>query len=140
MRRVLILLRHCESSGPAPEAPLTEAGHADAEELAPMLGALGVDAIYSSTYLRAVQSVEPFARTSGLRIMRDERLREHTMSGLPTPEWLEHTRRSLDDLDHRLEGGDSLRETQTRALSALAEIAAKDHTLPIIATHGMLLS
>jgi 2,3-bisphosphoglycerate-dependent phosphoglycerate mutase len=140
MRSVAILLRHCESSGPAPDAPLTDRGFADADTLAPMLAALGIDAVYASPYARARQSIEPFAHISGLRVIIDNRLREHTMSGLPTADWLDHTRRSLDDLDHRLEGGDSLRETQTRALAALADIAAENHTLPVVATHGMLLS
>ncbi|MBI1214073.1 MAG: histidine phosphatase family protein [Alphaproteobacteria bacterium] len=140
MRRVLILLRHCESTGPANDAPLTERGFADAEALAPALSGLGADAAYASPYARALQSIEPFAKVSGLRIGIDERLREHTMSLLPTPEWLAHTRRSLEDLDHRLEGGDSLRETQARALAALGDIASANHRLPVVATHGLLLS
>ena len=140
MRRVLILLRHCESTGPAAESPLTEQGAADASLLAETLRSHGIDAVYASPYTRAIQSIEPFARLANLPITIDERLREHAMSPQPLEDWLEHTRRALSDIDHRVGDGDSLRETQTRALTALADIVGRDHSVPVVATHGLLLS
>ncbi|HZC15295.1 MAG TPA: hypothetical protein VE309_00895, partial [Caulobacteraceae bacterium] len=44
-------------------------------------------------------------------------------------------------LDHRPgEGGETLRDTQARALASLADIMARGHRLPIAASHGNLIS
>jgi 2,3-bisphosphoglycerate-dependent phosphoglycerate mutase len=137
----LILIRHCESSGQAPDAPLTEAGKRAAVALADRLEALRPDAVYSSPYRRARTTVQPFAERAGLAIVEDERLHERVLSEKPLDDWLEHIRRSYADVDHIAgAGGESLRETQTRALAALADIMARGHRLPIVASHGNLIS
>jgi 2,3-bisphosphoglycerate-dependent phosphoglycerate mutase len=137
----LIMIRHCESSGQAPDAPLTEAGTRAAEALADRLEALNPDAVYSSPYLRARTTVQPFADRAGLTIIEDARLHERVLSGEPLDDWLDHIRRSYEDLDHVAgTGGESLRATQTRALAALGDIVARGHRLPIVASHGNLIS
>ncbi len=137
----LILIRHCESSGQAPDAPLTEAGSRAAEALADRLAALAPDAIYSSPYRRARATVQPFAERAGLAVVEDARLHERVLSAKPLDDWLDHIRHSYADLDHVAgAGGESLRETQVRALAALAEIVARDHRLPVVASHGNLIS
>jgi 2,3-bisphosphoglycerate-dependent phosphoglycerate mutase len=137
----LILIRHCESSGQAPDAPLTEAGGRAAEVLADRLEALRPDAVYSSPYLRARTTVQPFAERAGLTIVEDARLRERVLSEQPLEDWLDHIRRSYEDLDHVAgAGGESLRQTQIRALAALGDIVARDHGLPAVASHGNLIS
>ena len=136
----LLLLRHCEAAGQGPDAPLTPAGAAAAERVASVLAAAGVDAIYSSPYRRAMQTVEPFAAQSGLAIEADARLREQTLADPPVADWLDHVRRSFDDPDHRAPGGESIREVRTRGLAALAEIAAAGHGLAAVATHGRWLA
>jgi 2,3-bisphosphoglycerate-dependent phosphoglycerate mutase len=68
-------------------------------------------------------------------------LRERELSLQPLDDWLDHIRRSYDDIDHRAgPGGESLRDAQTRALAALADIAAAQHRLPLVASHGNLIS
>ena len=57
MQSTIIFVRHCESSGQASEAPLTAKGLADARDLVRCLVPLGIDAIYSSPYARAVQTI-----------------------------------------------------------------------------------
>jgi 2,3-bisphosphoglycerate-dependent phosphoglycerate mutase len=137
----LILIRHCESSGQAPDAPLTEAGMRAAHVLAERLAALGPDAVYTSPYLRARSTVEPFAERAGLPIIEDARLRERVLAATPLDDWLEHIRRSYDDADHRAgEGGETLREITARGCGALADVAAAGHRLPIVASHGNLIS
>ena len=137
----LILIRHCESSGQAPEAPLTDAGARAAEVLAERLIALAPDAVYSSPYRRACMTVQPFADRAGLTVIEDARLHERVLSGEPLEDWLDHIRRSYDNLDHVAgAGGESLRATQNRALAALGEIVARGHQLPIVASHGNLMS
>jgi 2,3-bisphosphoglycerate-dependent phosphoglycerate mutase len=61
---VLYLVRHCQSSGQAPDAPLTALGRQQAEQLAAWLRPLGVARIVSSTYLRAQQQDRRLKPTS----------------------------------------------------------------------------
>src|SRR6185312_13705922 len=69
-----MLVRHAEAVAPSDphheenDRPLTDAGRRDAERLAGALAAEAADAIYSSPYPRAVQTVEPFARRVGTEI------------------------------------------------------------------------
>ena len=137
----LILIRHCESTGQQPDGALSEAGEAQALVLVDRLAALAPDAIYSSPYRRAVATVRPFAARVGLPICEDARLRERELSPQPLDDWLDHIRRSYDDIDHRAApDGESLRDAQMRALAALADIAAAQHRLPVVASHGNLMS
>ncbi|MBM3532097.1 MAG: histidine phosphatase family protein [Alphaproteobacteria bacterium] len=139
MSRIL-LIRHCQSSGQAPDAPLTPDGVRAALGLADRLAMLGADAAYSSPFTRARQTLSPFADRNGLPLALDDRLAERRLSPSPHEDWLDLIRKSFDDLDHAVPGGESLREAQRRGLAALADIAAGGHRLPAVATHGNLLS
>jgi len=137
----LILVRHCASSGQSPDAPLTEAGVRAAEGLVERLARLDPDAVYSSPYVRAMTTVSPFAERAGLPIRKEPRLHERVLAAEPLDDWLEHIRRSYDDVDHRPgPGGETLREVEARGCAALADIAANGHRLPIAASHGNLIS
>jgi 2,3-bisphosphoglycerate-dependent phosphoglycerate mutase len=137
----LILVRHCESSGQAPEAPLTEAGARAADELADRLARLAPDAVYSSPYLRALSTIAPFAERAGLTVVEDARLHERVLAPGPLDDWLDQIRRSYEDVDHRAAaGGETLREVAARGCAALADIAAAGHRLPVAVSHGNLIS
>lgn len=136
----LLLIRHCASSGQAPEAPLSAEGFAQAEALSEALHGHGIDAVYASTFTRAVQSVAPLAERLGLSIGTDERLRERLLSFMPVDDWLEHVRQSFANFDYRYEGGENLNEAQARGLAGLAAIAARGHCLPAVASHGNLIA
>jgi 2,3-bisphosphoglycerate-dependent phosphoglycerate mutase len=137
----LILIRHCQSAGQEPEAPLTEAGALAAVRLAERLALLAPDAVYSSPYLRARRTVQPFADRAGLSISEDHRLHERVLSPTPLKDWLDHVRRSYDDPEHRAApGGESFREARARGLAALADIVAAGHRLPVAVSHGALIS
>jgi 2,3-bisphosphoglycerate-dependent phosphoglycerate mutase len=137
----LLLVRHCESSGQAPDAPLTEAGKRAADALAERLAELAPDAVYSSPYVRARMSVAPFAERAGLAIIEDARLHERILAAAPLDDWLEHIRRSYEDVDHRAgPGGETLREIEARGCAALADIAAAGRRLSVVASHGNLIS
>jgi 2,3-bisphosphoglycerate-dependent phosphoglycerate mutase len=135
----LFLVRHAASSGQAPDAPLTEAGLAQADALAQFLGSREVARIIASPYLRAVQTIEPFAAISGKSIELDERLVEHRLSALDLPDWREQLRASFSDLDRCLEGGESSRAARARALTVVGEAAAAGRPT-VLVTHGKLLA
>jgi 2,3-bisphosphoglycerate-dependent phosphoglycerate mutase len=137
-----LLVRHCESTAPAPEAPLTARGEAQAVALAERLSAHPIDQIVSSPYLRARSTVAPFAKRSGLAVRIEERLAERRLSPvlLPLPELREAVRRSFGDPDYRLPGGESGAEVLARGSAAIREILGAGHRLPVLASHGQLLS
>ncbi len=64
----VFLVRHAErdTTPPAPDPPLNEAGRLRARELARMLGKCGVKAIIPSQFLRTQQTAEPLAQQLGL--------------------------------------------------------------------------
>jgi 2,3-bisphosphoglycerate-dependent phosphoglycerate mutase len=136
----LILIRHCESSGQAPGAPLTEQGARDAEALGDLLAELKPDAIYSSDYERASATVGPLACITGLVITMDPRLRERTLAWSQLDDWLDDIRRSYNDHDYRAPGGETLAEVQERGLAVLTEIIGWSHRLPVVVSHGGLIS
>lgn len=136
----IMFVRHCQSSGQSPDAPLTAQGAADAEALVARLAPFGVDAICSSPYLRAVQTIEPFAAARGLPINIDFRLRERLLSAESLPDWLDHIERSFADFDYRAPGGETLREAQARGLAAIAALAEDEGRVIAVVSHGNLLS
>jgi 2,3-bisphosphoglycerate-dependent phosphoglycerate mutase len=136
----LILIRHCAALGQEPTAELSPSGVEAAADLAVTLARLSPDAVYSSPYRRAVATVAPYAARAGLPIILDARLKECVLAERDRDDWLDHVRRSFDDWNHAAPGGESLAVVRDRALSALSEIAAAGHRLPIVASHGNLIS
>lgn len=138
--RELILIRHCQSSGQTPDAPLTEVGLEQAKVLADFLADRSVDLIVSSSYTRAQQSIVPFAASVDLPIRLDERLIERRLSSSPIDDWRQVVRDSFEDLDLRALGGESGREVLSRAWAALNDLLEGDYRLPIAVAHGNLIS
>jgi len=143
----LILVRHAQSA-PDPalaerDFPLSELGRRQAEDLAPVLAELGVDALASSPYLRAVETLRPYAATAGLPIAVDEDLRERALG-----RWLDSVAeveaavaRMHADPDFRLEGGESGHACLARFEAALARvIEANPGRTVAVGSHGGVLS
>jgi 2,3-bisphosphoglycerate-dependent phosphoglycerate mutase len=135
----LLLVRHCESSGPQPDAPLTDRGRDQASRLARFLAAYPVDALVTSPFRRARETIAPFARTSGLPLAVDPRLAERRMSAEPDDAWRDTLRRSFDDPDYRLPGAESARETLARGRAAIDDLLASAHRMPAAVSHGQLI-
>ncbi len=62
----IVLVRHAEKAGPVGDAPLTPEGEARARELARMLGDADISMIYTSQYLRNVDTAKPLAQKRGI--------------------------------------------------------------------------
>jgi 2,3-bisphosphoglycerate-dependent phosphoglycerate mutase len=136
----LILVRHCATSGQHPEAPLTEAGQAQAVALASRLAALPIDHVVSSPYVRATGTIEPFARSASLEIHVDERLAERRLSPEPIEHWRDVVKLSFEDPDFTVPGGESGRATLERGLAAIHDVLGAGHRLPVVVSHGQLLA
>jgi 2,3-bisphosphoglycerate-dependent phosphoglycerate mutase len=136
----VLLVRHAESSGQVADAPLTERGHAQAVALVERLLAHRVERIVSSPYLRARQTIAPFAARVGIAVETDARLRERTLSPQPIDGWRDEVRRSFDEPDRRVPGGESAREVLARGRTAVGEILEAGAALSLVVSHGQLLS
>lgn len=134
----ILLVRHCETSAQDPDAPLTDAGHRQADELAEFLLPFAVDRIVSSPFRRALQTIEPFAERTGLIVHHEPRVAERALSAEPLNDWQDQLRRTWEDFDYRAPGGETSREAQVRGRAALDEIAATPGR-PVVVTHGNLL-
>lgn len=136
----VVLIRHCETTGQAPEAPLTETGQAQALDLADRLSSLEIDHIVSSPYVRARDTIQPFARRTDLPVHIDDRLAERRLSPEPIDNWREFVRSSFSDLDSGVPGGESPRETLARGWAAIESVLQGGHRCPVVVSHGQLLS
>jgi 2,3-bisphosphoglycerate-dependent phosphoglycerate mutase len=142
----LILVRHAHAApDPAfPERnwPLSVAGRGQADDLAAVLEDLGVDALASSPYTRAIETLRPYAEHAGLPITVDEDLRERALGPwMPNLADVEHAiRRMHADLDFELQGGESGRACVARFEAALARVVAAHPGRTIaVGSHGGVL-
>jgi 2,3-bisphosphoglycerate-dependent phosphoglycerate mutase len=133
----LYIVRHCEATGQAPDAPLTEVGLAQAEALAAALPR-GVDRIISSPYKRALQSITPFADRHGLAIEIDDRLRERALGSPGATDWRKALEATFEDHDLRFADGESNRAAMQRGVAVIDGIAGASR--PMVVTHGNLMA
>lgn len=136
----IFLIRHCKAFGQEPDAQLTEEGRIQSNLLNDFLANQAIDHIISSPYVRAVESITPFARNQNLKIHIDNRLSERVLSSEDLVEWLPLLRESFDDLDRNLTGGESSREAMMRGVSVVQDILKSSYQHVAVVTHGNLLS
>ncbi|MFC4022999.1 histidine phosphatase family protein [Oceanobacillus longus] len=142
MRRIYFV-RHCSADGQHKDSPLTRAGIRQAGELANFFNErkIPVDIILSSPYLRAVESIKPYAEMIGKTIIKDERLKERILSEDPVEDWVEALNNSFLDDSYKLSGGESAQDVVARSIEVLQQIY-KDASIKnaIVVSHGNLLS
>jgi 2,3-bisphosphoglycerate-dependent phosphoglycerate mutase len=121
--------------------PLTEKGRADCALVAEFLRHKNIDAVLSSPFLQARDTVAPFAAAAGLEIRTIDDFRERKVADewiLPFPEF---TQKQWADFSYKMENGESLSEVQARNIAALEgvlrEYAGKNIA---VGTHGTALS
>lgn len=143
----LVLVRHAQSapSRDQPEEawPLSALGERQALDLVPVLGALGVEALASSPYRRAIATLAPFASAAKLEIAVDADLRERNLAAgwLPDPAAvIDVVGRMHADLDFMLEGGESGHQCLQRFGAALDRVAAaRPGACIAVGSHGGVL-
>lgn len=135
----LYLIRHCSAMGQEPDAPLTEAGHAQSLLLRDFFREIPIDRIISSDYTRAIDSVTPLADAHHLSIEHEPLLRERILSHEPLEDWLTPLRQSFIDPTFKLPGAESSAEATHRILRVVAH-AQSQHAATVLVTHGNLLA
>ena len=138
----LYLVRHAHSHWTPDETrPLSPQGMTDALRVAEILAPVKPEAIYSSPYLRARQTVEPLAEALTMPVLEVADLRERTLCDPPVDDWKAALERSWQDFSFTLPGGESSGAAQERAVAACHHIVENhpDGSI-VIATHGNLLA
>lgn len=138
------LIRHAQSrpSARLPEHawPLSNRGESQAEALGALLEPLGIARLHSSPYLRCVNTIGPFARRSGIEIVRTDDLRERNIAGGVIDNFREVWLRSWKDFSFSLPGCESSYEAQERFVGAVRQILRRESGVIGISTHGAVLA
>ena len=121
--------------------PLTAKGMQDRKIVTDYLSDKKIDVVLSSPFKRAVMTMEDFAGKYGFNIETIDDFHERTVG----TEWIENfadfAKNQWADFNFKLDGGESLREVQTRNIAALNEVLRKyDGKNIAIGTHGTALS
>ncbi|GGN99426.1 histidine phosphatase family protein [Nocardia rhizosphaerihabitans] len=147
MRSTLILLRHAAPVIPAPVGPddytrpLTTQGHQQARNVIDELRTLTPHAIASSPYLRAIQTVQPLARSLDLLVRTDDELREWDSGLEPRPDYARHYALSWTMPRLARAGGESLDQLSRRAVGALLALAHQHHDdTVVVGSHGTFIA
>jgi len=136
----LLLVRHCESTGQAPDAGLTEHGRAQAHALAAMLARHPLATITASTFRRTRETLEPLAALTGLPIAVDGRLDEWMLPFVPAADWPAGVAPWLRGDAAAPPGYEPLAAVAARGLNAVAEALAAGGATRVLVSHGKLLS
>ncbi len=139
----LLFIRHCHAEGQHKDSPLSKRGNKQAFELSNTIGNLSftVDRIISSPYLRAKDSIKPFADRANLQIETDTRLEERMLSNEPIDDWIDILEQSFHNYLFKLPGGESSQEALNRANSVINEcLNDANYQNIVIVTHGNLLA
>jgi len=118
---------------------LSRVGVQQAEELAGLLEPLEITNVFSSPFIRTIETAKPFAQRHGLVIRVVDDLRERLLTneaGLPSDEvW----RRSWEDFSFCLPGCESSLAAQARICRAIGGIAESVEGTSAIFTHGNVI-
>lgn len=145
MKTTIYFLRHAESDQAVRDAktrPLTEKGQRDAERLTGFFRDIPISRIFSSPYLRAVQTVTPLSREKNLPIAADERMKEW-MGGRPfSNEFFESRMRAMFEDEKSTHGGaESLKALKKRTLEFTLHLLSRfpGETI-VVGTHALALT
>ncbi len=133
-------VRHAESDITVRQddiRPLTEKGMADAQALVAKFEGIHLDAIYSSPYLRAEQTVLPLAKARRMPIYEQWVFRERKVGAGWIEDYDAFARQQWADHEYKLDEGESIAEVQRRNMAALDGLLKRYAGKSIvIGTHG----
>ena len=117
----LYFVRHAQpqySNHDDAERELSPKGMEDRKLVTNFLMDKGIDAVLSSPYTRAVETVRHFADTVRMPIIHMQEFRERTIAEKWIDDFDTFCRSQWADFDYRLDGGECLREVQQRNIAA----------------------
>jgi len=141
--KTIYCIRHCSATGQHKDSPLTTEGTRQAQLMSMYLNEahFPIDKIISSPYLRAIDSIKPYAESKNLKIETDPQLHERVLSIEPVDDWLNELEHSFRNLNYRLPGGESSNDAIQRINDSLENIFENDEVSDVaLVTHGNLLT
>lgn len=140
----IYFVRHAESNYRNHEdmlRELTKKGLEDSKLVTQFLADKNVDIIFSSPYKRAIDTIRDFSESSGLEIHLENDFRERKVDSCWIEDFTSFCKAQWMDFDYKLSDGETLREVQTRNITALNHLLNKHNNKTIvIGTHGTALS
>jgi 2,3-bisphosphoglycerate-dependent phosphoglycerate mutase len=148
MKTYVYFVRHAVSPfvyGNERARGLSEEGKQAALKVADRLVNEGINIIASSSYTRAIETVQPLADLLNMSIIEFEELRERPIKGLDyklaEDELLAGIELSFQDIDYCLKGGETTREAQNRAIPVIEKLLNEYAGQKIaIGTHGNIMA
>ena len=101
---------------------LSVSGEKKAEELSKLKELQNIDAVYSSSYVRALGTAKYIALESNTIINVDDRLDERKIGNIGDMSWKDFSRLQSKDFNFKLGGGESLNQTKKRIVEAMKNI------------------
>ena len=101
---------------------LSVSGEKRAEEMSKKEELQNIDAVYSSSYVRALETAKYIALENNTIINIDDRLNERKVGDIGDLDWKEFERLQKKDFDFKLSGGESLDQTKKRMIEAMKSI------------------
>lgn len=136
--KTLYFIRHAEAEGQPFPSALTKKGREQAESLIAFFMEREINRIYSSPYVRAIETISPLANSRGLDIEEDDRLGERVLSTAYFDDWQDKLRESFADFDLFFEGGESHTQAMKRVQSMLEDVIKSEDQHIILVSHGNL--
>lgn len=120
---------------------LTEKGLADSKLVTAFLAEKSIDPVFSSPYIRAVDTIRDFTDTYHHEITIIDDFRERKVDSCWIEDFQDFSKRQWENFDYKLTDGETLRECQRRNIAALNDILRqhKDKNI-VIGSHGTALS
>ncbi|WP_054028406.1 histidine phosphatase family protein [Bacillus sp. FJAT-28004] len=148
MNTVIYMVRHAESPfefGQERTRGLSVEGIAAAKQVAEVLSEVDIHYMASSPYTRAMQTIQYLAELKSMNIVEYEELVERPIKGLdykaPWDVLYEGIRTSFTDKDFALEGGETTRSAEQRAIPVIERILVEHRgENVIIGTHGNIMT
>jgi 2,3-bisphosphoglycerate-dependent phosphoglycerate mutase len=109
-----------------------------AEALAEFLAGFAVERIRCSPYARALATIAPFARRSGLAVEEDARLAERRLEH--RDDWIEIVRASFAEPERVWPGAEAAGDVKARAWLAVSDLLASQRGLTAVVGHGQWIS
>ena len=119
---------------------LTQKGLRDREKVSEYLMARQIDAVLSSPYRRAYDTVKHFADAQSLPVEVVDAFRERRVDSVWIEDFNAFARKQWADFGYRLSDGECLREVQERNISALFDVLRRYEGKSVaIGSHGTAL-
>jgi len=141
------MIRHAESPfiiGQERTRKLSNQGEIDAKKVTAIMNEKEIDLVVSSPYIRAIQTIEGIVDSKNIEVKVFEELRERQLKGaykLPEEEIKQAIKKSFEDIDFKLSGGESVRDVQNRAIPIIKDLLNTfEAKTIIIGTHGNVMT